>query len=124
MQTIKEKIKQRRRQMLIHSYLYYEKNVNIISDTKWSNWATELAQLQRDYPEESKQVEFYSMFQDWNGSSGAFLKFGEKIRYLGDCLYYRCRFNYDEWRKLYGDSKSVEVKPIKRKKESGARSLF
>lgn len=119
-QTIQEKIKQRRRQMLVHSYLYYEKDVNIISDAQWSKWAKELAQLQKDYPKEASQVEFSEMFQNWNGSTGAYLKFGEKIRYLGDCLYYHCRFDYDEWQRLYGDPKII----VKKKKESGARSLF
>lgn len=109
--------------MLIHSYLYYEKNVNIITDSKWSEWAKELAHLQNEYPKESSEVEFYGMFKNWDGSTGAFLKFGEKIRYLGDCLYYHARFDYEEWKKIFGDKDST-VTPIKRKKESSARSLF
>lgn len=79
MQTIKEKIQQRRLQMLVHSYLYYEKNENIISDSKWSKWAMELVDLQQKYPEESEQVEFYGMFKDWDGSSGAFLTYNQGI---------------------------------------------
>ena len=78
-QTIQEKIKQRRRQMLVHSYLYYEKNENIVSDSKWSQWAMELVQLQKDYPEEASEVEFAEMFKDWDGSSGAFLNFNGHI---------------------------------------------
>lgn len=86
MQTIKEKIKQRRRQMLVHSYIYYELNQNIVSDHKWAEWAKELAQLQKDYPEESKAVEEYEQFKDWDGSSGAFLKFGDDIKTVAKIL--------------------------------------
>lgn len=85
-QTIEEKIRQRRRQMLVHSYIYYELNENIVSDSQWSKWAKELEKLQHDYPEESKHVEFYEMFQNWDGSSGAFLIFGENIKSLSQHL--------------------------------------
>ena len=48
---IAELILQRRLQMLVHSYIYYELNDNIISDNTWSKWAVELADLQNKYPE-------------------------------------------------------------------------
>ena len=86
MQTIAEKIKQRRRQMLVHSYIYYELNKNIVSDYVWAKWAKELEQLQHDYPDESKSVEYYEEFKDWDGSSGAFLKFGENIKTVAHIL--------------------------------------
>lgn len=111
-QTIKEKIRQRRRQMLVHSYIYYELNDNIIPDSKWAQWAKELAQLQKDYPFESASVEYYEDFKDWDGSSGAFLKFGEDIKYLGRLLLSR-----DE------PKVKIEEKP-KLKKNSSAISLF
>lgn len=81
-----EKIQQRRRQMLVHSYLYYEENVNIVSDATWSRWAKELAQLQKDYPKESAEAEEYEQFKDWDGSSGAFLNFGENIKSVAKIL--------------------------------------
>lgn len=84
--TIEERIRQRRRQMLVHSYIYYELNDSIISDATWSKWAKELAQLQKDYPEESKRVEEYEQFKDWDGSSGAFLNFGENIKTVAKIL--------------------------------------
>lgn len=72
--------------MLVHSYIYYELNQNIVSDHKWAQWAKELAQLQKDYPKESAEVEEYEQFKDWDGSSGAFLKFGENIKTVAKIL--------------------------------------
>ena len=46
-QTIEEKIKQRRLQILVHSFIYYDLNENIISDDKWSQWAKELVFLKK-----------------------------------------------------------------------------
>lgn len=70
---IAELILQRRLQMLVHSYIYYELNDNIISDSTWSKWAVELADLQNKYPEIAKTVEWSEAFKDWDGSTGAFL---------------------------------------------------
>ena len=74
---IAEKIQQRRLQMLVHSYIYYRMDDNIVTDHKWSAWATELADLQNKYPEIEKQVPFRKGFEDWDGSSGAFLPLNE-----------------------------------------------
>ena len=71
--AIAEKILQRRNQMLIHSFIYYRLNDNIISDYQWSQWAVELAVLQKEYPDIAKQVPWHEAFKDWDGSSGAFL---------------------------------------------------
>lgn len=71
--AVAEKILQRRAQMLVHSCLYYEFDNNIIPDTKWDEWARELVQLQKDYPEISKEVRWYEYFEDWDASTGAFL---------------------------------------------------
>lgn len=70
---IAEKILQRRLQLLVHSCLYYEMDTNIISDRQWDIWAKELVQLQKDYPEMSKEVAWYDAFKDWDASTGAFL---------------------------------------------------
>ena len=75
---IAEKIQRRRYQMLVHSYIYYEMNENIISDSQWSKWAVELAELQCKYPSISKQVIYADDFEDWDGSSGAFLTYLDK----------------------------------------------
>lgn len=75
---IAEKIQQRRYQMLVHSYIYYEMNENIISDSKWSSWATELAELQTTYPSIANTIVYAEDFADWDGSSGAFLTYADK----------------------------------------------
>ena len=70
---IAELIQQRRYQILIHSCIYYHLNQNIISDTKWDEWARELRNLQQQYPRISEKVVLYEYFSDWDASTGAFL---------------------------------------------------
>ena len=69
-QTITEKIQQRRYQMLVHSYIYYRLNDSVVSDHDFDRWAKELVELQELYPEESKQAPYYEDFIDFDGSSG------------------------------------------------------
>jgi hypothetical protein len=76
--TIAEKIQRRRYQILVHSYIYYEMNENIISDSQWSQWAMELVDLQVKYPELAKSVVYSEDFMDWDGSSGAFFDYSAK----------------------------------------------
>lgn len=67
---IGEKIKQRRSQMLIHSCLYYEMNESIVDDHTWQKWANELAELQKNHPDECNMDFYDEHFKDWDGSSG------------------------------------------------------
>lgn len=70
LQTIEEKIRQRRAQMLVMSCIYYELNDNIISDHKWQQWADELQKLQEENPDKLN-IGFYDYaFQDWTGATG------------------------------------------------------
>lgn len=64
--------------MLVHSFIYYEMNENIISDSQWSAWAMELVDLQKQYPEIARQVPYAKDFEGWDGSSGAFLTYYDK----------------------------------------------
>lgn len=80
-QTIKEKIKQRRAQMLIHSCIYYELDGNIVDDHKWQEWAEELDRLQKDNPD-CIEIGFYDKnFLDWDGTTGAHLPHRNKWVY-------------------------------------------
>lgn len=71
MEDTKELIKRRRRQLLIHSYLYYDLGETLIEDSTFDKWAYELVELQNKYPELSKEVkDFYWEFIDFDGCSG------------------------------------------------------
>lgn len=65
-----ELINRRRRQILVHSYLYYKMNTNIINDYTFDEWCRELMCLQAQYPNESKQGVFAKLFSKWTGFSG------------------------------------------------------
>lgn len=80
-------IKRRRLQLLIHSCIYYGMDTNLIDDSTFDKWSDELVKLQAEYPEVSKQVEWYDAFKDWDGSTGAFLPLNDtwvitKAKYL------------------------------------------
>ncbi|MBP3889353.1 MAG: hypothetical protein J6F30_17145 [Cellulosilyticum sp.] len=124
-QTIKEKIRQRRRQMLVHSYIYYELNQNIVSDHKWAEWAKELQELQQKYPKESAEVEYYEDFKDWDGSSGAFLKFGENIKTVAKILLEQNNCSNQHINPVFAKNmQKTSSKPLKSKVKSSTRSLF
>jgi hypothetical protein len=86
-QTITEKIQQRRYQMLVHSYLYYQLGENLISDYDFDMWAKELVELQERYPKESREARFYEEFENFDGSSGFDLPYSmPSIQAIGDKL--------------------------------------
>lgn len=107
--------------MLVHSYLYYERDINLVSDYQWSMWAKELAELQKKYPDDAKYVPYGELFKDWDGSSGAHLKYSPEIVGTAERLL-----------KISGrvvtppvisESKKVETK-VKSKLKSHTRKLF
>ncbi|WMU07992.1 hypothetical protein vBCtySFA88_00060 [Clostridium phage vB_CtyS-FA88] len=67
---IYELINRRRRQMLIHSIIYYRLDANIIDDTTFNVWGRELLDLQTKYPEISKMVPMYEAFKNWDATTG------------------------------------------------------
>lgn len=86
-EQIAELITRRRRQVWVHSVIYYRMNENIISDHQWSAWAFELAELQRLYPEIAAKCPYAEEFKKFDGSSGFDLPLTEpwvvdKARYL------------------------------------------
>lgn len=87
MNDIEELINRRRRQILIHSYLYYQMNTNLINDHTYDMWCKELAELQQNYPGESNNVEFYKKeFNDFDGSTGFHLPKEPWMHELGNRL--------------------------------------
>lgn len=79
-EAIYRKILQRRRQILIHSYLYYELNETLVDDSKWSQWAKELVWLQNTYPELAQRVMYYSKFKDFDASTGFDFTYPDEIK--------------------------------------------
>lgn len=109
--------------MLVHSYIYYELNQNIVSDHKWSRWAKELEQLQKDYPKESAEVEYADQFVDWDGSSGAFLEFSENIKSIAHHLLCMRENGRKSKRSDFKISEKISKTGAKKIK-SNTRSLF
>lgn len=67
---IAAKIQQRRYQVLVHSLVYYDLDLNLISDHQWQEWAQELVELQKANPEIADQVIFADAFRDFDASTG------------------------------------------------------
>lgn len=67
---IAAKIQQRRYQILVHSLLYYDLDMNLVSDAKWAEWAKELAQLQNSHPDIASCVIFAEAFKGFDASTG------------------------------------------------------
>ena len=95
-QTVTEKIKQRRYQMLVHSYLYYQLGDTVIDDYTFDRWAKELVQLQERYPNESKEADYYEEFKDFDGSSGFDLPYNMPNIQITSRLLLKNRGNYDD----------------------------
>lgn len=70
MNDIYELINRRRRQVLVHSIIYYRFNENLVSDHQWSEWAKELDELQRRYPDISNKCPYAKEFADFDPSTG------------------------------------------------------
>ena len=68
MNKVVELINRRRRQILVHSCIYYRFNDNLIDDFTYDIWAKELVQLQEDYPNESKEAALSEEFKDFTGT--------------------------------------------------------
>lgn len=76
---VAELILRRRMQMMVHSYIYYTLNTNIITDRQFDEWGKELVKLQADYPEIAKQVNYADDFEDWDASTGFHLPENDHI---------------------------------------------
>ena len=58
----------KQRRLIVHSFIYYELNSNIWEDSQYDELAL-LLEAQKD-TEQWKQSRFYSIFKDWDSSSG------------------------------------------------------
>ena len=53
-----------------NSIIYYKMDDNLISDSTWSAWATELEELQKKYPDIAAKVPYAEEFKDFDHSTG------------------------------------------------------
>lgn len=67
---IAELITRRRRQILVHSIIYYKLDDCIVSDNQWAEWALELEELQAKYPDIADECPFADAFEGFEHSSG------------------------------------------------------
>lgn len=67
-QPVKDRIKQLRLNMLVHSFIYYELNDSLISDHEWQRRADELTRMQAQHG--TKFDCYDDAFKDWDGSTG------------------------------------------------------
>src|SRR3954451_25445613 len=63
-------IARRRRQILVHSYLYYRLDRPTIDDATFDEWARDLVELQAAYPEAAADTAFADAFAGFTGSTG------------------------------------------------------
>ena len=68
---IAELIVRRRRQVLIHSIIYYKMDQNLVSDATWSKWALELEELQNKYPDIADKLPYADAFKNFDHSTGS-----------------------------------------------------
>jgi NAD-dependent DNA ligase len=68
--VIKELIERRRRQVIVHSVLYYTLDENIIDDHTFDRWCKELVTLQEEYPELASECVYADEFKGYDGSTG------------------------------------------------------
>lgn len=62
-EAIRDKITQRRHQILVHSCIYYQYNTNIIDDHTYDRWVMELGRLHAEYPAEAKAADMAKEFE-------------------------------------------------------------
>lgn len=71
-------IQRRRYQILVHSLIYYELGMNLVSDEQWVAWGAELVKLQKEHSEEAQSVIFSEPFKDFDASTGYNLPFRDE----------------------------------------------
>lgn len=145
--AVAAKIQRRRYQILVHSLLYYELDINLVSDAKWAEWGKELVELQTLHPDIASRVIFADAFKSFDGSTGFNLPYNdaqvvniayrllkrERSAESADALYKlqysvrRAPAEYDSYKKRSHSAKPApvkkEVKPIEQKQRKGLFSV-
>jgi hypothetical protein len=70
---IEDQINRARRNVLVHSIIYYVYNENIISDYEYDQWGKRLIYLQSRFPLESENTPFLlDIFREFSGTTSGF----------------------------------------------------
>lgn len=102
-EQIVELINRRQRQILIHSYLYEDRNYPLISDSTWDLWAKQLAELMKR--PEAKKSAYAKYFEDWTGDTAADLQEAFRLPEIMDkasMLIETMSNMYSDLSKIYG----------------------
>jgi hypothetical protein len=76
---IEELIHRRRRQVLVHSIIYYKYGESIVADAVFDSWAKELTKLQKDNLQLSESIPYMRyQFADFAGETGYHLPLHDK----------------------------------------------
>lgn len=71
MLSTQEQINFLQRYIIVHSYIYYELDRNIISDKEYDAKSKELTKYKNDYPDLWRTSMYYKQFgEDYNGATG------------------------------------------------------
>jgi hypothetical protein len=65
---VRSRIQQRRRQFLVHSFLFHGLGEAIVPDKDFDRWARELLQLQKDHPDLCAELPFHELTKGLDGS--------------------------------------------------------
>lgn len=68
--NIKQRIETLQRWILVHSYLYYERDASIVDDLKFDSNARQLVQMMKDNKYETKSSHYYYAFKGFDGTTG------------------------------------------------------
>ena len=144
---IAAKIQQRRYQILVHSLLYYDLDMNLVPDAKWAEWGKELVELQTAHPDIASRVIFAEAFKGFDASTGFNLPYRdeqivniayrllkqEKSAESTDALHKlqygieRIPAEYEKYKKKSHSAKPApvkkEVKPVEQKPRKGLFSV-
>jgi predicted CopG family antitoxin len=71
-ELIKELIKRRRKQIMVHSCLYYRLNTSAIDDSTYDQFGKDLQILQKVFPHLAKEVEYHEYFEDYTETTSGF----------------------------------------------------
>lgn len=63
-------LNRRMRQVLVHSFIYYQLNESIIEDWVFDRWSKDIVNMREQYPEEYERTDFAEQFREFDGSSG------------------------------------------------------